>query len=50
MKNYNPIETLEVETLNLTKNIILISIYIPPSSKIKNAVKKSLKVLLTILI
>lgn len=39
MKNYLPIETMGITTLNLTKNLILISIYIAPGVNI-NLIKK----------
>lgn len=43
MKNYLPIESLAIETTNLSKNIILISIYIPPSNIRINVIKKQFK-------
>lgn len=45
MKSYYPIETIEIATLNLTKNVVLISVYISPSSKI-GIVKKQFKTLI----
>lgn len=42
MKNYLPIETIEIETQNLEKNLILISIYIPPNTNF-NLTKKQFK-------
>lgn len=46
LKNYHPIETIEVETLNLTKNLVLVSIYIPSNSNI-GPVKQQFKNLIT---
>lgn len=46
MKNYHPIETIEIVTTNLTKNIILITIYIPPNANF-NLVKKQFKTLIS---